>query len=237
MSKPLLLIQPGQFRETIMNNPNLVLDDPDLMKALLSGGQERVGHDVLDFRTKALEKMSEELGQLKNTHSDVVATAYGNVASTNHIHRAILDILSLTTADEFLDYLTNGLAASLSVDSARLCLESSLVSFRGQHGLGAGLVILNTGEIDKYQVGSGRQAGPSPVMLRANANPSRRIFGEFASEINSEALLTLPIGEGIRPAMLALGSRNGTQFGEDMGTDLLDFYREIFTRVLNRWLD
>ena len=220
-----------------MNNPNIVLDDPDLMKALLTGGQERVGHDVLDFRTKALEKISEELGQLKDTHSDVVATAYGNVASTNHIHRAILDVLALETADEFLEFLTNGLAESLSVDSARLCLESSVVSFRGQHGLGAGLIILNMGEIDKYQMAVNRQAGPRPVMLRQNSNSSRRIFGEFARDVKSEALLTLPIGEGIRPAMLALGSRNGDQFSDNMGTDLLDFYRDIFTIVLNRWLD
>ncbi len=52
-----------------------------------------MGHNVVDLRGIAMERLEERLDRLEDTHRSVIAAAYDNLAGTNSIHRAVLRLL------------------------------------------------------------------------------------------------------------------------------------------------
>ncbi|NEL27507.1 MAG: DUF484 domain-containing protein, partial [Xanthomonas perforans] len=88
MSDPIL----AALRERIISAPELVLEDHDVMRALVAATESARGDNVIDMRGIAMEKLESRLDQLEDTHRSVIAAAYENMAGTNQIHRAILQL-------------------------------------------------------------------------------------------------------------------------------------------------
>ncbi|MGB0798616.1 MAG: DUF484 domain-containing protein, partial [Planktomarina sp.] len=76
------------LREKILNNPGVILDDPDVMRALVSADDLMRGGNVVDLRGIAMDRLETRLDRLEETHKSVIAAAYDNLAGTNQIHRA-----------------------------------------------------------------------------------------------------------------------------------------------------
>ena len=64
----------------------------------------------------------------------------------------------------------------------------------------------------------------------------RRIYGDKADWIRSEACLKLDFGPGRLPGLLVLGAEDPHQFTPQQGTDLLAFFSGVFERAMRRWL-
>lgn len=225
------------LRDDILADPQLILDDKDIMSALISGGDELIGNNVFDLRNMALQHMSTRLDQLSEKHSTVVSTAYDNLATANQINRAILALLDPQSFAEFLKFLETTLAESLNVSVARLCLESPVVRINGQPQTeyGAGVAFLLPTTITRYTSG-GTALQPRPVTLRKTGSAAPEIFGELAGDIRSEALVLIQLGADKQPGLLALGSTDADQLAPGQATDLLLFYGAVFERVMRRWL-
>lgn len=227
-------------RKQILQDPNQVLEDHDIMRALISADEVARGKNVIDLRTIALERLEGRLDRLEDTHRHVIAAAYDNLASTNQIHRATLAILEPHTFAEFLDLLKGELGKILNVASARLVLESPAATPEMEEQLqkefGSGVCFCAPGAVSEY-ITRGRSATVRPVTLRAIQTADPTLFGDASDKVTSEALLRLDLGKGNLPAMLVLGSSYTDQFTPQKGADLLVFFASAFERVLRRWLN
>jgi uncharacterized protein len=227
------------LRHQILSDPNTILDDRDVMRALISAENKTRGNNVVDLRSIALERMEARLCRLEDTHRGVIAAAYDNLASTNQIHRAVLAILEPHDFGDFLALLHGSLADMLKVDCLRLCLETPVAEPGKSQSMslefGEGVAFFAPGEIDAY-IRQGRSSSARTVTLRATHPRAAVVYGERANPLKSEALLKLDLGPGNLPGLLALGAYDDTQFRAAKGTDLLLFFGGVFESVMRRWL-
>jgi uncharacterized protein YigA (DUF484 family) len=77
------------LRDIITQNPRIVLDAPDVMRALLASHDEALGQNIVDLRSVAMKRLEAQLDRLEETNRSVIAAAYDNLAGTQQIHRAL----------------------------------------------------------------------------------------------------------------------------------------------------
>lgn len=220
------------IRARILSDPETILEDPDVMRALIAANDKARGSNIVDLRGVAMQRLEDRLGQLETTHKTVIATAYENHNGMNQIHRAILRMLEAPRFETFLTDLGGDVAAILKLDAVRLVLESR--EGRDDPALAVLdkiLCVAPEGYIETYLTG-GRNVPVRDITLRATDQGG--VFGR--NQITSEACLRLDLGDGRLPGMLVLGSANPDQFTPQQGTDLLAFFSGVFERSLRHWL-
>ena len=224
------------LREAIISQPDVILDDSDVMQALIAANERAMGGNIVDLRGIAMERLETRLDRLEDTHRSVIAAAYENLAGTNQIHRAILRMLDPVEFETFLRDLGNDVADILRVDSVRLVLESvQNDDDPAVQRLGDVLSVAEPGFIDRY-VTQNRGGAVRQVTLRQMQEASDQVYGKDATWIRSEACLKLDFGEGRLPGLLVLGAEDPHMFGPQQGTDLLAFFGGVFERAMRRWL-
>ena len=223
------------IRKRLLADPGLVLDDAELMRALVLTSERAMGGNVVDLRGMAMERLESRLDRLEETHRAVIAAAYENLASTNQIHRALLRLLEPEKFENFVLTLGGEVAEILRVDSLRLVLESPDGGNGGLGPLDEVLRVKKPGYVEHYMSG-GRPTPSRPIVLRQGVPPSIGPYGEIAADLRSEALMLLDMGKGRLPGMLAMGAEDPHRFKPGQGTDLITFFTGVFERVLRRWL-
>ncbi|KZY04556.1 MULTISPECIES: DUF484 family protein [unclassified Sulfitobacter] len=224
------------LREAIISRPDVILDDSDVMQALIAANEKAMGGNIVDLRGIAMERLETRLDRLEDTHRNVIAAAYENLSGTNQIHRAILRMLDPVEFETFLRDLGGDVADILRVDAVKLVLESvQNDSDPAVQRLGEVLSIAEPGFIDDYLT-QGRGGNVRQVTLRGVQDGSEQIYGEKADWIRSEACLKLDFGAGRLPGLLVLGTEDPHMFGPQQGTDLLVFFTGVFERAMRRWL-
>ena len=113
------------WRTRVLEDPELILEDRDLMRALISANDRQMGGNIVDMRGIAMERLQNRLDRLEDTHRSVIAAAYENLAGTNQINRAVLALLDQNNFTGFLNVLGTDVAGILRVDRVRLVLEST----------------------------------------------------------------------------------------------------------------
>lgn len=221
------------LREKIIANPDVLLEDHDVMRALVGANDDRMGGNIVDLRAIAMERLEARFDRLEDTHRNVIAAAYDNLAGTNQVHRAILRMMDATTFDAFLDDLAGDVANTLRVDAIRLVLESTVPET--DNTMGPVVALAPEGFIADY-VTLGRNMPVRQVTLRGFQAVEGSLYGDRGSYIQSEACLILDLGPDHLPGMLVMGSEDPQQFTPQQGTDLLTFFTGVFERVMRRWL-
>ena len=224
------------MRDRIIAAPETILEDRDVMRALIAANERAMGSNIVDLRGIAMERLETRLDRLEDTHRSVIAAAYENLAGTNQVHRAILQLLDPLGFEDFLRSLGTEVAQTLRVDCIRLVLESvQSADDPALRRLGDVLYVAEPGFIADYVAG-GRNVPLRPVTLRQVVPQSDALYGEKAGWIRSEALLRLDFGKGRLPGMLAMGAEDPHHFKPAQGTDLLAFFAGVFERTMRRWL-
>ena len=224
------------LRDRILAEPETILEDHDVMRALIGANERAMGSNIVDLRGIAMERLETRLDRLEDTHRNVIAAAYENLAGTNQIHRAILQMLDPPGFDEFLRSLGTEVAQTLRVDCIRLVLETvrdgeDAVLRR----LGDVLHVAEAGFVATY-ISAGRDVPLRAVTLRQVVPASTALYGDKAGWIRSEALMRLDFGKGRLPGMLVMGAEDPHQFKPTQGSDLLAFFAGVFERSMRRWL-
>lgn len=224
------------LREQLIAQPDIILEDIDIMRALVAANEASLGGNVVDLRGIAMERLESRLDRLEDTHRSVIAAAYDNLATTNQIHRAVLAMLDPVDFESFLHNLGGQVADILAVDALRLVLETPQPE--GTPAIRKVGDVLNLAEegfvegyLDPPRIGVMRQ-----VTLRQCDRGDERIFGGHAPWVRSEACLRLDLGPGRLPGLLALGSEDPHKFAPNQGTDLLGFFTGALERAMRRWL-
>ena len=224
------------LRDQILAQPDVVLEDADLMRALVMANDRAMGSNIVDLRGLAMERLEARLTRLEDTHRNVIAAAYENLAGTNQVHRAILCMLDPLDFEGFLCSLGSEVAAILRVDTIRLVLESAQPDGApATEKLGNVLHVAGPGFVDDYLTG-GRGTPVRPVVLRQIHEGSTAVYGEASGWLRSEACLRLDFGSGRLPGMLVMGAEDPHQFSPSQGVDLLTFFAGVFERAMRRWL-
>lgn len=226
------------LRDRILAEPERFLEDRDVMNALVAANERAMGANIVDLRGIAMQRLESRLDRLEDTHRSVIAAAYENLAGTNQVHRAILQMLDPLSFEEFLTVLTTDVAQTLRVDCVRLVLESVQDDEEEDPALSRISDVLCVGDpgfVAEY-LSNGRNVPMRPVVLRQVVPASDAIYGDRAADIRSEALMRLDFGPGRLPGMLAMGSEDPHQFKPVHGTDLLAFFAGVFERTMRRWL-
>ncbi len=224
------------LRDKILSEPEKVLEDSELMKALIAANDRTMGGNIVDLRGIAMERMEARLNRLEDTHRSVIAAAYENLAGTNQIHRAILRMMDPMDFTPFLQGLGTEVAEILRVDRLRLVLEAedatpdtTLAPLEGV------LLAVRPGFIDNY-ITENRDMPVRKVTLRQVAKVEQDVYGPKSDFIRSEALLKLDFGSGRMPGLLVLGAEDPHQFRPNQGTELLTFFANVFERAMRHWL-
>ncbi len=224
------------MRDRILAEPEAILEDRDVMNALIGANERLMGSNIVDLRGIAMERLENRLDRLEDTHRTVIAAAYENLAGTNQVHRAILQMMDPLSFEDFLKTMAADVAQTLRVDCVRLVLESVQDADDPTiRRLGDVLYVAAPGFVADYLTG-GRNVPQRAVTLRQVLPQSDRIYGERAGWIRSEALMWLDFGKGRLPGMLVLGAEDPHLFKPTHGTDLLAFFAGVFERTMRRWL-
>ncbi|RPE67110.1 hypothetical protein EDD53_1514 [Pacificibacter maritimus] len=225
-----------ELREKIISEPDMILDDIDVMKALIAANEKAGGGNIVDLRGIAMDRLEDRLDRLEDTHRGVIAAAYENLAGTNQIHRAILRMMDPLDFETFLRDLGGEVSDILRVDSVKLLLETKVEDDDPVvRKLGDVLVTAEPGFINTYLT-LGRNIPARAVTLRQVAPDTDIIYGDETGFIHSEACLKLDFGSGRLPGLLILGAEDPHMFKSTQGTDLLSFFAGVFERTMRRWL-
>lgn len=223
-------------RDRIIAAPETLLEDTAVMNALIAANERAMGSNVIDLRGIAMERLESRLDRLEDTHRTVIAAAYENLAGTNQVHRAVLQMLDALTFEAFLKSLNERLAPTLRVESVRLVLESvQTETAAALRRFGDAVHVAEAGFVADY-LAAGRNGPGKAVVLRQVLPSSDVLYGDKAGFIRSEALMRLDFGPGRLPGMLVLGAEDPHQFKPNHGTDLLAFLAGVFERAMRRWL-
>lgn len=230
-TKPLM---DDHLREKIIADPDLLLEDLDLMRALVAANETALGDNIVDLRGIAMERLTARLDRLEDTHRSVIAAAYENLAGTNQVHRAVLRMMDAPRFETFLRDLGGDVADILRVDALRLILESEAAeddpAIDRLHDI---LSVAEPGFGNAY-ITRGRDMPVRQVTLRQVQNSP--VYGEKADYIRSEVCMKLDLGEGRLPGLLVMGSEDPHQFTPQQGTDLLTFFAGCLERAMRKWL-
>ena len=222
------------LRQKILEDPEVILEDQTVMKALIDANARSLGGNIVDLRGIAMDRLESRLDRLEDTHRSVIAAAYENLAGTNLIHQAVLKVLEPTDFTAFLQSLSGELLEAMRVSRMRLILESKDAGNQSV-GFEDVLSIAPPGAVEHY-ITAGRNMTVRPVTMRQVSPASSDVYGDNADYIKSEALLKLDLGPGRLPGLLVMGSEDPHQFRPNQGTDLLVFFCGAFERAMRRWL-
>lgn len=223
-------------RDRIIAAPESLLEDSAVMNALIAANERAMGANVIDLRGIAMERLESRLDRLEDTHRTVIAAAYENLAGTNQVHRAVLQMLDATGFEAFLQGLNAQVGPTLRVECVRLVLESvQPETAAALKRISDAVHVAEAGFANDYLTG-GRGGTGKPVVLRQVLPNGASPYGEKAGFIRSEAVMRLDLGKGRLPGLLLLGAEDPHQFKPNHGTDLLAFLAGVFERALRRWL-
>ncbi|MBK5934205.1 hypothetical protein C8N32_10269 [Rhodovulum imhoffii] len=222
----------SDLRAQIIANPETILSDPDVMRALVGANERMMGDNIVDLRSIAMEKLENRLGQLEQTHQQVIAAAYENLAGTKQVHRAVLRLLDPTDFESFLLTLGSDVKDALRIKALRLVLETGSVeqahALRQFQNL---LLVESPGFIDSL---SNNRRQVNLRICHPHGDP--HLYGGEAPSIRSEALLRLDLGTGRLPGLLVMAAEAPETFAPNQGSDLLAFFAGVFERTMRRWL-
>ncbi|WP_373355794.1 DUF484 family protein [Pseudoroseicyclus sp. CXY001] len=225
----------ASVRDRLIKDPDLLLDDTEIMRALVAANERLMGSNIVDMRGIAMERLESRLGRLEDTHRSVIAAAYENLAGMQQVHRAVLVLLEAPKFEMFLHDLAGEVADILQIDTVRLILETAEEDKSGIDRLSAILRVAEPGFVEHYQT-LGRGGASRRVILRQYRPEDGQVYGEAAQYVRSEALIQLDLGHGRLPGLLALGVEDPHHFAPQQGTDLLTFFGSVFERLMRRWL-
>lgn len=220
------------LRAKLIAQPDLILQDADLMRALTLARETEAGPNVVDIRGRAMAALEDRLSRLEAAHGAVISAAYENQTGMAVIHRAVLSLLEPQDFAGFIEAMGSDVAPLLRVDTFRLLMESEDMADPDLTGT---LMMLPEGTIDELRQAGRRIPRGDDIILRKAASESLALHGR-GTAIRSEAILPLDLGTGRYPAALLMGSTDPARFAPAQGTDLLRFFTQVFRLVLLGWL-
>jgi len=228
-AEPQIELTPEQVKAYLRAHPEFVAADAELISLIVPPSLS-TGRNVLDMQQFLIERLQRQVRTLRDIQSDLIEASSINSLAREQVHAAIHALLEARSFEDLLDYIAapDGLARSLGVKSAALCIETAgRVTSLGLHSLRT----LEQGGVARMLDGAEKHR------LTAYVRGSRGLYGDAATGVQSEALIKLDFSSATPPGLLALGGMDPEQFHPDQAVDLLEFLAQVVEHCIRRWLD
>lgn len=221
---------PEQIEAALAAHPEVfarfVLDHPDLLADLLP--ERALGGNVADLQAYALRHLRAEMDDVRVGAEELIRNARDNMSIQSRTHQAVLALLAAESFDGLMRAVTDELPMLLQVDVVVPCFEAGLPK-------GAAIYVqeLRSGAVERLLGGAEtRLRGRLP----GDPDSEAELWGSGSGLVRSDALVRLPLGDALPPAVLALGSRDPGTFRAGQGTELLTFLATVLGHCVRRWV-
>ena len=222
-----------EIKKKIISNPEIILDDLEVMKVLFNSYSEATGENIIDLRSVAIKKLEAKIKQTETTNRSIIAAAYENISGYELIHKASLLILEIDNFEDLQVQLMRTVQPALKVSHIHIMIEQEEpenTAIKSNNYIS----VVKPGSVKTY-INLENELLQKTVTMRQVSSPNERIYGQKAHSIKSEAVIQLDLGENKVPALLIIGSNTATQFESKKGTELLEFFGSVMERVIKRW--
>lgn len=227
------------LKQKILSNPEIVLDDPEILLHLGKAQNPVLGDKVIDIRTVAINKLEKVLFETEEFNRIALQAANENFQGAISMLNAILILLEARNLDEFFHKVLTRVPKIINVDYVRfiqLTGNSSLPPLVDINSLA--IKNLARDELNSYLGVEGKDLYDEGVAMRTVSRGDTNIYGNLARHVKSEAIIDLSLDSDhdFTLTFLVLGSTLPDMFEDGMETDLLERFGSGFTRIIELFL-
>ena len=220
-------------RQKILENPDLILLDKELLLALLRNSDFPDEENLIDIRNVFLKKLGEKVEKLKLTNSQIIQHAYENQLGIKKIHKCCLETIQTINVDALLKFLCLKSTEILRVDRIKIVLSEAIFSNTSIENC----ILKSDKEIANFAEKVGLTKGKL-VRLKIILEEKKRDSIEIITRdenTQSEAIMSLLVNKNLK-GFIFFESFNEVTFSIDQSTDYLEFFARVISKHLESLL-
>ena len=223
----------AEERQKILENPDLILLDRELLLALLKNSDFPDEENLVDIRNIFLKKLGEKVERLKTTNSKIIQYAYENQLGIKKIHKCCLEVIETKDVNTLLKFLCSKATEILRVDVIKTVISNNTLSNTNIENC----ILKSDKEIMTFaqKIGITKE---NPVRLKNVVDEKRQedeplITREESTK--SEAIISLLFHNNFK-GLIFFESADKSTFSVDQSTDYLDFFSQVISKHMESLL-
>ena len=220
-------------RQKILENPDLILLDKELLLALLKDSDFPDEENLVDIRNIFLKKLGEKVEKLKSTNSQIIQHAYENQLGIKKIHKCCLETIETKDIGALFEFLCLKATAILRVDVIKIVVSDNTFSNSNIQNC----ILKSNEEIIKFAQKVGITKGKTVRLTNVVNDKKKEAEQLIAREENtkSEAIISLLVNSEFK-GFLFFESVDESTFSVDQSTDYLEFFAQVISKHLESLL-
>ena len=220
-------------RQKILENPDLILLDKELLLALLKDSDFPDEENLIDIRNVFLKKLGEKVEKLKSTNSQIIQHAYENQLGIKKIHKCCLKTIETRDIGALFKFLCLKATEILRVDVIKIVVSDNTFSNSKLQNC----ILKSNEEIIKFAQKKGISKGKT-VHLTNIVNDKKKEAERLIprdESTKSEAIISLLVNSEFK-GFLFFESVDESTFSVDQSTDYLEFFAQVISTHLESLL-
>ena len=220
-------------RQKILENPDLILLDKEILLALLKDSDFPNEENLIDIRNVFLKKLGEKVEKLKSTNSQIIQHAYENQLGIKKIHKCCLKTIETRDIGALFKFLCLKATEILRVDVIKIVVSDKTFSNSSIQNC----ILKSNKEIIKFARKIGITKGKI-VRLTNVVNDKKKEAEQLITReesTKSEAIISLLVNSDFK-GFLFFESVNESTFSVDQSTDYLEFFAQVISKKLESLL-
>ena len=220
-------------RQKILENPDLILLDKELLLALLKDSDFPDEENLIDIRNVFLKKLGEKVEKLKSTNSQIIQHAYENQLGIRKIHKCCLETIETKEIGTLFKFLCLKATEILGVDIIKIVVsDNTFFNSNIQN-----CILKSNEEIIKFAqkigITKGKAVHLTNVVFDKKKDAEQLIAREETTK--SEAIISLLVNSEFK-GFLFFESVDESTFSVDQSTDYLEFFAQVISKHLESLL-
>ena len=220
-------------RQKILENPDLILLDKELLLALLKDSDFPDEENLIDIRNVFLKKLGEKVEKLKSTNSQIIQHAYENQLGIKKIHKCCLKTIETRDIGALFKFLCLKAKEILRVDVIKIVVSDNTFSNSNIQNC----ILKSNEEIIKFAQKIGITKGKTVRLTNVVNDKKKEAEQLIAREesTKSEAIISLLVNNEFK-GFLFFESVDESTFSVDQSTDYLEFFAQVISKHLESLL-
>ena len=220
-------------RQKILENPDLILLDKELLLALIKDSDFPDEEKLVDIRNVFLKKLGEKVEKLKSTNSQIIQHAYENQLGIKKIHKCCLKTIETRDIGALFKFLCLKATEILRVDVIKIVVSDNTFSNSNIQNC----ILKSNEEIIKFAQKIGITKGKTVRLTNVVNDKKKEAEQLIAREesTKSEAIISLLVNSEFK-GFLFFESVDETTFSVDQSTDYLEFFAQVISKHLESLL-
>ncbi len=223
----------AEERQKILENPDLILLDRELLLALLKNSEFPDEENLVDIRNIFLKKLGEKVEKLKTTNSKIIQYAYENQLGIKKIHKCCLEAIETKDVDALLKFLCLKAKEILQVDVIKIVLSDNTFSGNNIENCKLKSDKEITAFAQKVVITKEKPVRLKNVVEKRKREDEGIITREESTK--SEAIISLFFNDNFK-GLVFFESADKSTFSVDQSTDYLDFFAQVISKHMESLL-